>query len=76
MGDERIAVAIAAYPATDAKKRGNMGRIRAHSTFQQILHLRIQARYLSEKSIVIIGETIIDFVINREARRTQDTGLP
>ena len=76
MGDERIAVAIAAYPAADAKKRRNIWRIHAHPTFQQILHFRIQARYLGEKSIVIIGETIIDFVVNRETRRTQDAGLP
>ena len=76
VGDEGVAVAIAADPASEPEecRHGNL-RLRPART-QQILDLVVQPRQLVQKGVAIVGEAVLDLVADRQPQLAQDARLP
>src|SRR5208337_1291299 len=76
-GDERIAVAVAADPRSDAEERGNGLRAAlAIEGVERVLDRAVEARQLAEKRVVVIGEAVEDLVDHLQAGLAQHVGAP
>src|SRR5882672_8676173 len=74
---ERVAIAIAADPASHANERWQLhiapGRIDGRET---IFEIRVQARQLAEERVVVVRQPVGDFVDDRGFPASQQAGLP
>jgi hypothetical protein len=75
--DERIAVPVAADPASHAQERGKLhiapGRVHGG---ELVLQGGVEARQLLEEGVVVIGQAVHHLVDDLEPVAAQDAGLP
>ena len=76
LGDERVAVAVAADPAAHAQKRRQAVGQRHASLRQLGFEIGIEPRQLDEEGVVVIGEPVSDLVDHPQPGAAQEIGLP
>ena len=76
-GDEGIAVPIAANPRADPQEGGDrlLSRLAAHRV-EPVLDQAVEARQLTEKRMVIVGEAVQHLVDDLELGLAQEIGAP
>src|SRR6185295_13713616 len=75
IGHKRIAVPVAADPASQFEKIGE-SYFAEIPMQQQIFHLGVKLRQLMEKGVPVIRESILDLVVYRKPQLAQDSRLP
>src|SRR6266436_6541969 len=76
-GDEGIAVAVAADPASDAQERRQLEAVpdgigRSELVFER----RVEARQLAQKGVIVVGKPVSYLVYDFESAPAQHAGLP
>ena len=75
-GDKRIAVTVAANPAADAEENRQLPIVIRETRGQQILHLRIQTRQFGKEGILVVADTVLDFIDHGQTVRAQHARMP
>ena len=75
-GDERIAVAIAADPASHPQERRQFARRAAIALVQPVLERAMQPRHLVQEGVIVERQAVGDFVEHGELGPAQQVGLP
>ena len=74
--DERIAVAVAADPGTQAQDRPDSDAGVRPPAFQRVLDFTVQPRQFAQEGVAIVGQPVFDLVTHGQLQLAQDTGLP
>ena len=75
VGDERVAVAVAADPAADAQQRRNAD-VLAEARLQLFFQIDVNLRDFVEEGVAVILQTVLDFVAHGQPRGAQHARLP
>jgi hypothetical protein len=76
LGDERVAIAIAADPAAYAQEGGEAVRERHARACKLLFEVGVEARQFRQERIVVIGEAVGHLVDYAEAGYAQQICLP
>ncbi|MGY3446815.1 hypothetical protein ACVW17_006816 [Bradyrhizobium sp. USDA 4473] len=74
-GDERIAVAVAADPASHRQERGEVAGLAALGV-QPVLQRAMQPRHLPQEGVVVERQAVADLVEHGQLGPAQQIGLP
>ena len=74
--DERVAVAVAADPASHLEERGQFAPRGAIAVVQPVLQRAMQPRHLAQERVIVERQAVGDLVKHRELGPAQQVGLP
>ena len=75
-GDEGIAVAVAADPASHAQERGELARRRFADLLEPVFQRADQPRHLAQEGVIVERQAVGDLVEHGELGPAQQIGLP